>query len=79
VQASLVVGDYFDLWTGAAGSELGIKLGLELRQKVEFIVILVVNDSQIVYSDLARSDSGCKKEKKMLENFLIFRKTTYNL
>ena len=75
-----MVGDYFDLWTGAAGSELGIKLGLELRQKVEFIVILVVNDSQIVYSDLARSDSGCKKEKNVREFFdFFFRKSTYNL
>ena len=35
-------------------------------------MILVVIDSQIVYSDLARSDSGCKKEKNVREFFDFF-------
>jgi hypothetical protein len=32
-----VVSEYFDLWEGAAGSEFGIKLGLDMRQKVDLL------------------------------------------
>ena len=35
-----VVSEYFDLWEGAAGSEFGIKLGLDMRQKVDLLWFL---------------------------------------
>ena len=32
-----VVSEYFDLWEGTVGSEFGIKLGLDMRQKVDLL------------------------------------------
>ena len=35
-----VVSEYFDLWEGTVGSEFGIKLGLDMRQKVDLLWFL---------------------------------------
>ena len=32
-----VVSEYFDFWEGTVGSEFGIKLGLDMRQKVDLL------------------------------------------